>query len=456
MVDSSNYLKVSDLNYYISQKFKNDPYLHKVFLQGELSNFRFRMNSHQYFSLKDEKSKINVVMFKSYFEKLKFKPEEGMKVYVSGYVGVYGPQGSYQFYAQTMEPAGLGALYERLRQLQEKLAKEGLFNQEHKKPIPAFPDRIAVVTSASGAVIHDIMVTANRRFPYAEIDLFPAKVQGDDAADSIVKSLRQIAENSDKYDVVIIGRGGGSLEDLWPFNEEKVVRQIYEMQMPVISSVGHETDTTLADLVADARAATPTAAAEYATPNLVEVVTQINQLRNRLFASVQAIIRNKREQVKNLENSPVLRDPSRIYDEPLQKVDLLRQKLFQVEKNIFAQKKANFELVSQRLMGMNPQKQLVQLQQNQKYLTSSLNRVMLNYLKNERNHFASLEQKLDDNSPLKTISRGFVYTANEEGQTITSVDELKVDQVLQLQFKDGKAKARVTEIRRNENATKEK
>lgn len=456
MVDSSNYLKVSDLNYYISQKFKNDPYLHKVFLQGELSNFRFRMNSHQYFSLKDEKSKINVVMFKSYFEKLKFKPEEGMKVYVSGYVGVYGPQGSYQFYAQTMEPAGLGALYERLRQLQEKLAKEGLFNQEHKKPIPAFPDRIAVVTSASGAVIHDIMVTANRRFPYAEIDLFPAKVQGDDAADSIVKSLRQIAENSDKYDVVIIGRGGGSLEDLWPFNEEKVVRQIYEMQMPVISSVGHETDTTLADLVADARAATPTAAAEYATPNLVEVVTQINQLRNRLFASVQAIIRNKREQVKNLENSPVLRDPSRIYDEPLQKVDLLRQKLFQVEKNIFAQKKADFRLVSQRLMGMNPQKQLVQLQQNQKYLTSSLNRVMLNYLKNERNHFASLEQKLDDNSPLKTISRGFVYTANEEGQTITSVDELKVDQVLQLQFKDGKAKARVTEIRRNENATKEK
>ena len=456
MVDSSNYLKVSDLNYYISQKFKNDPYLHKVFLQGELSNFRFRMNSHQYFSLKDEKSKINVVMFKSYFEKLKFKPEEGMKVYVSGYVGVYGPQGSYQFYAQTMEPAGLGALYERLRQLQEKLAKEGLFNQEHKKPIPAFPDRIAVVTSASGAVIHDIMVTANRRFPYAEIDLFPAKVQGDDAADSIVKSLRQIAENSDKYDVVIIGRGGGSLEDLWPFNEEKVVRQIYEMQMPVISSVGHETDTTLADLVADARAATPTAAAEYATPNLVEVVTQINQLRNRLFASVQAIIRNKREQVKNLENSPVLRDPSRIYDEPLQKVDLLRQKLFQVEKNIFAQKKADFRLVSQRLMGMNPQKQLVQLQQNQKYLTSSLNRVMLNYLKNERNHFASFEQKLDDNSPLKTISRGFVYTANEEGQTITSVDELKVDQVLQLQFKDGKAKARVTEIRRNENATKEK
>ena len=456
MVDSSNYLKVSDLNYYISQKFKNDPYLHKVFLQGELSNFRFRMNSHQYFSLKDEKSKINVVMFKSYFEKLKFKPEEGMKVYVSGYVGVYGPQGSYQFYVQTMEPAGLGALYEQLRQLQEKLAKEGLFSSEHKRSIPTFPDRIAVVTSASGAVIHDIMVTANRRFPHAEIDLFPAKVQGEEAADSIVSSLRQIAASGDKYDVVIIGRGGGSLEDLWPFNEEKVVRQIYEMQMPVISSVGHETDTTLADLVADARAATPTAAAEYATPNLVEVITQIDQLRNRLFASMQAIIRNKREQLRNLENSPVLRDPSRIYDEPLQKVDLLRQRLFQVEQNILSQKESQFKLLRQRLVAMNPQKQLIQLEQKQEYLVNNLNRVMLNYLKNERNRFTALTQKLDDNSPLKAISRGYVYTATEDGQTITSVNQIEVDQTLQLKFKDGTAKAKVTEIRRDENARKEK
>lgn len=456
MVDSSNYLKVSDLNYYISQKFKNDPYLHKVFLQGELSNFRFRMNSHQYFSLKDEKSKINVVMFKSFFEKLKFKPEEGMKVYVSGYVGVYGPQGSYQFYAQTMEPAGLGALYEQLRQLQAKLAKEGLFNAEHKKPIPTFPDRIAVVTSASGAVIHDIMVTANRRFPHAEIDLFPAKVQGDEAADSIVSSLRQIAASGDKYDVVIIGRGGGSLEDLWPFNEEKVVRQIYEMKMPVISSVGHETDTTLADLVADARAATPTAAAEYATPTLVEVLTQIDQLRNQLFTSMQVIIRNKREQVRNLENAPVMRDPSRIYDEPLQKVDLLRQRLFQVERNLLKQREAQFKLLKQRLLAVNPQRQLMHLEQQQRYLNNNLNQTMLNYLRNKHNRFARLEQKLDDNSPLKTISRGYVYTASEDGQTITSVDEIKIDQVLQLQFKDGKAKAKVTEIRRNENARKEK
>ena len=323
----NKYLTVTDLNYYITQKFKNDPYLHKVFLQGELSNFRFRRNSHQYFSLKDEKSKINVVMFRSYFDKVKFKPEEGMKVYVTGYVSVYGPQGSYQFYAETMEPAGLGALYEQLKQLQAKLAKEGLFDPAHKKKLPHFPDKIAVVTSASGAVIHDIMVTANRRFPHAEIDLFPAQVQGETAADSLVRAMKQILEHADDYDVMIIGRGGGSLEDLWPFNEEEVVRQVYEMPMPVISSVGHETDTTLCDLVADQRAATPTAAAEYATPNLPDEIVNIHQLESSLLASMQSIIRQKREQLSRIQNSVIMREPARMYDQQIQTVDMLKQRL---------------------------------------------------------------------------------------------------------------------------------
>lgn len=448
MAETPIYLSVTDLNYYISQKFKNDPYLHKVFLQGELSNFRFRMHSHQYFSLKDEKSKINVVMFRSFFEKLKFKPEEGMKVYVTGYVGVYGPQGSYQFYAQTMEPAGLGALYEQLRQLQEKLNKEGLFDQVHKKKLPLFPDKIAVVTSASGAVIHDIMVTANRRFPHAEIDLYPAKVQGDDAADTIVNALRQIAMQGNKYDVVIIGRGGGSLEDLWPFNEEVVVRQIYSMTMPVISSVGHETDTTLSDLVADARAATPTAAAEYATPNLADVLTSINQLRGRLYAAMQAIIRSKHEQLDRLKNSVVLREPARIYDEPIQKVDMLTQRLFQAQNNLLARKRSQLELAKQQLRAVSLDKQLNQIKQKRDFLRQNLNQTMVNYLKNQRNRFVSLEQKLDDNSPLKTISRGYVYTSDSNGKTITSIEQLTVDEEINLQFKDGQASAKVTEIRR--------
>lgn len=448
----NKYLTVTDLNYYITQKFKNDPYLHKVFLQGELSNFRYRRNSHQYFSLKDEKSKINVVMFRSYFDKVKFKPEEGMKVYVTGYVSVYGPQGSYQFYAENMEPAGLGALYEQLKQLQAKLAKEGLFNQDHKRRLPRFPDRIAVVTSASGAVIHDIMVTANRRFPHAEIDLYPAQVQGDTAADSLVRAMRQIAEQGDKYDVMIIGRGGGSLEDLWPFNEEEVVRQIYAMPMPVISSVGHETDTTLCDLVADARAATPTAAAEYATPNLVDELAGIQQLRSRLFSSMQAIIREKRDRLNRVKNSVIMRESTRLYDQQIETVDRLKDRLHNSMQNKVDHSKQSYLLLKQRLFGASPDKQMQQMQQQERFLAKRLADNMQHYLKDKRNSFSKTVQQLDDYSPLKTLERGFVYTTDANGKTVSSVKQVKKQESLNLHFKDGQVEATVTKIEEENNA----
>lgn len=448
----NKYLTVTDLNYYITQKFKNDPYLHKVFLQGELSNFRFRRNSHQYFSLKDEKSKINVVMFRSYFDKVKFKPEEGMKVYVVGYVSVYGPQGSYQFYAENMEPAGLGALYEQLKQLQAKLAKEGLFAAEHKRKLPRFPDKIAVVTSASGAVIHDIMVTANRRFPHAEIDLFPAQVQGETAADSLVRAMQQIAAQGDEYDVMIIGRGGGSLEDLWPFNEEEVVRQVYAMPMPVISSVGHETDTTLCDLVADARAATPTAAAEYATPNLADELAGIHQLQSRLIASMQGIIRVRRDQLNRIDNSIIMREPTRLYDQQIQQVDLLKERLQNSMQNILDRSRQNYRLLSQRLISASPLQSVKQMQQQEQFLTKRLADNMLHYLKNKRNSFSQVVQQLDDYSPLKTLERGFVYTTNREGETVSSVKQIKANDQLNLHFKDGEVAATVTKIKEKKNA----
>lgn len=443
----NKYLTVTDLNYYITQKFKNDPYLHKVFLQGELSNFRYRRNSHQYFSLKDEKSKINVVMFRSYFDKVKFKPEEGMKVYVTGYVSVYGPQGSYQFYAESMEPAGLGALYEQLKQLQAKLAKEGLFNPEHKKQLPHFPDKIAVVTSASGAVIHDIMVTANRRFPHAEIDLFPAQVQGDTAADSLVVAMQQILQHADDYDVMIIGRGGGSLEDLWPFNEEKVVRQVYAMPMPVISSVGHETDTTLCDLVADVRAATPTAAAEYATPNLTDEIANIHQLQGRLLASVQAIIREKRDILQRINNSVIMREPTRLYDQQIQTVDMLKQRLANSINNKLERARQQFNLAAQRLQSNSPDKQIIQMQQQRIFLAKRLIDNMKKQLLLKRDAFKQTVQQLNDYSPLKTLERGFTYTTNESGQAVSSVDQIRNNDHLKLHFKDGIAEAIVTAIR---------
>ena len=376
METSPKYLTVTDLNFYLSKKFKNDPYLHKVFLQGEVSNFRLRMNSTQYFSLKDEKSKINAVMYKSFFEKVKFKLVEGMKVYVSGYIDLYSPQGSYQFYVHTIEPAGLGALFEQLRQLREKLDKEGLFADSHKKKIPKFPDKIAVVTSASGAVIHDIMVTANRRFPHVEIDLFPTIVQGKDAAASIIASLQQIAASQDKYDVVIIGRGGGSLEDLWPFNEEMVVRQIYSMTMPVISSVGHETDTTLSDLVADKRAATPTAAAEYATPELSAITLQIIELRTHLYAAIRSIINSDEILFNRTKNSVFLREPQRFYDEKMQTLDLLEQKLEQVANNYLLNVKTKYQLVNQSLLSTNPHQIIKHHYQELIFKTQNLNKSM--------------------------------------------------------------------------------
>lgn len=451
----NKYLTVTDLNYYITQKFKNDPYLHKVFLQGELSNFRYRRNSHQYFSLKDEKSKINVVMFRSFFDKVKFKPEEGMKVYVVGYVSVYGPQGSYQFYAEQMEPAGLGALYEQLKQLQAKLAKEGLFDPEHKK-LPHFPDRIAVVTSASGAVIHDIMVTANRRFPHAEIDLYPAQVQGDTAADSLVRAMRQIAAQGDKYDVMIIGRGGGSLEDLWPFNEEEVVRQVYAMQMPVISSVGHETDTTLCDLVADARAATPTAAAEYATPNTLDEIAHIKQLTSQLVASMQNIIRSKRERLSRVQNSVILREPTRLYDQQIQQVDQLKQRLQNSMQNRLTHSVQGYQLLKQRLFSVSPDKRIGQMQQQEHFLQQRLIDNMQHYLKNKRNSFTQVMQQLDDYSPLKTLERGFVYSTDEQGKTISSVKQVQKDDHLRLHFKDGQVDAVVTKVKEEQNGSEEK
>lgn len=452
----NKYLTVTDLNYYITQKFKNDPYLHKVFLQGELSNFRYRRNSHQYFSLKDEKSKINVVMFRSFFEKVKFKPEEGMKVYVVGYVSVYGPQGSYQFYAEQMEPAGLGALYEQLKQLQAKLAKEGLFDPEHKKKLPHFPDRIAVVTSASGAVIHDIMVTANRRFPHAEIDLYPAQVQGDTAADSLVRAMRQIAAQGDKYDVMIIGRGGGSLEDLWPFNEEEVVRQVYAMQMPVISSVGHETDTTLCDLVADARAATPTAAAEYATPNTLDEIAHIKQLTSQLVASMQNIIRSKRERLSRVQNSVILREPTRLYDQQIQQVDQLKQRLQNSMQNRLTHSVQGYQLLKQRLFSVSPDKRIGQMQQQEHFLQQRLIDNMQHYLKNKRNSFTQVMQQLDDYSPLKTLERGFVYSTDEQRKTISSVKQVQKDDHLRLHFKDGQVDAVVTKVKEEQNGSEEK
>ncbi len=445
------YLTVSELNWYVKQKFDRDPYLRQIFLQGELSNFRFRRGGHQYFSLKDDKSKINVVMFRGDFDKVKFEPEEGMKVYVTGRLSTYEAQGSYQFYAKSMEPAGLGALYERFRQLQEKLAKEGLFAQEHKRPLPLFPDKIAVVTSASGAVIHDIMVTANRRFPHAEIDLFPAQVQGESAAGSLVSAMQQIQARADEYDVLIIGRGGGSLEDLWPFNEEEVVRQVYAMKMPVISSVGHETDTTLCDLAADCRAATPTAAAEMATPDLTQVVAEISQLQTRLLTDIRAIIQVRAQALAQLENSFIMKEPQRLYEQKMQQVDQLSQQLSRMMEVIVKDQGQRLSLLTQRLQHQAPDRRIKQLKQESSYLAKSLEMGIKRILEQKQAACRQAVQQLDDYSPLKTLARGYSYTTDASGTVVKSVQQLSPGDQVRLHLKDGQAIGRIEEIKEEKN-----
>ena len=293
------YLSVSTLTKYLKMKFERDPYLERVYLTGQVSNFRRRPN-HQYFSLKDEKAVIQVTIWSGVYQKLGFELEEGMKINVIGRVQLYEPSGSYSIILEKAEPDGIGVLAIQFEQLKKKLGEEGLFQEKFKQTLPQFPKKIGVVTSPSGAVIRDIITTVSRRFPGVEIVLYPTKVQGDGAAAQIADHIRLANERSD-LDVLIIGRGGGSIEDLWAFNEEETVRAIFESRIPVISSVGHETDTTLADFVADRRAATPTAAAELATPvTKLDLLGHLQQQKNRMSRAISNRLSYYRERLNKL------------------------------------------------------------------------------------------------------------------------------------------------------------
>lgn len=288
------YLSVTSLTKYLKMKFDKDPYLERVYLTGQVSNFRKRP-THQYFSLKDDHAVIQATIWSGIYQKLGFDLEEGMKINVIGRVQVYEPSGSYSIIIEKAEPDGVGALAIQFEQLKKKLTEEGLFRERFKQPLPQFSKRIGVVTSRSGAVIRDIITTISRRFPGVDILLYPTKVQGDGAAEEIARNIARANQRED-LDVLIIGRGGGSIEDLWAFNEEIVVRAIFESRLPIISSVGHETDVTLADFVADRRAATPTAAAELATPvTKLDLLTHLQNQEKRMATAVQNVLSRKKK-----------------------------------------------------------------------------------------------------------------------------------------------------------------
>ena len=438
---SNEYLTVSTLTKYIKRKFDVDPYLERVYLTGEISNFRNRPG-HQYFSLKDNNAVISATMFKSAYQRLKFTPEEGMKVLVIGRVSVYSDQGKYQIYIEHMEPDGVGALYQALEEMKKKLKNEGLFDAP-KKLLPTFPKRIAVVTSPSGAVIRDIMTTVKRRFPIAELVLFPTKVQGKQAADTIVESIRQIEEKGD-FDTLIIARGGGSIEDLWPFNEEKVARAIFAAQTPVISSVGHETDTTIADLVADVRAATPTAAAELAVPQLTEEILKIDQVHLRLLKSYQRKVERAEERLKHSLNSYVFRQPQRLYEGYTQNLDLLTERLEREMAEKITSYQQDLRVYNMQLQSHNPLHLVRQKEDNLQQMTAQLRVEINRYMEAQRQRLDYGIQSLDYLSPLKIMHRGYSYAL--KGETIIkSINDINEGDSIDIHLSDGKLTAKVTE-----------
>ena len=390
-----NAVTVTQLNKYIKDRFDEDENLNAILVKGEISNFKNHYTGHLYFTLKDENSLIKCIMFKSYAERLAFKPKDGMKVMVFGSVSVFERDGVYQIYAKSLLEDGMGDLHEQFEQLKAKLEKEGLFDEAHKKPIPLYPKVVGVLTSQTGAVIRDIINVSTRRNPNVYIRLLPVPVQGPGAAEKIAEKIRLMNELK-LADVLIIGRGGGSLEDLWPFNEEIVARAIYESELPIISAVGHETDFTIADFVADLRAPTPSAAAELAVPDVYELKQKINNYQNRCRMSLKKQIELMRLRYEKCMKSRVFTDPMR------------RVRDMDVVLDSYVQRMEN------RVRSIQ---------------------------KDNQTKYVELVTKLDTLSPLKTLVRGYVLT-EKDGNIVKSAGELKTGDEVKLRFFDGEKSAR--------------
>lgn len=442
-MENNKYITVSQLNKYLKYKIDNDPNLGIVFLKGEISNFKNHTRGHFYFTLKDDTSRINAIMFQGNASKIPFLPVDGMKVLVSGRVSVYEQSGSYQLYVDTMLEDGVGSLYLAFNQLKEKLEKEGLFRPDHKKSIPKIPEKIGIITAPTGAAIKDILSTIKRRFPLVETILFPALVQGEYAKDDIVKKIK-IANTYD-LDVLIVGRGGGSIEDLWPFNEEIVARAIYESKIPIISAVGHEIDFTIADFVADKRAPTPTGAAEMAVPDKKDLLVYLEQVNIRLEKSLTNKLKIYKEKLISLENSQVLKNPKRILEVKEQNFDLLYEKLLKEIKIILTSKKESLNLLKSCFIFKNPNILIIDKIYTYNDLIKNINKQIEKIISNKQNSYLNLLSKVEVLNPITTIKRGYSIV-KINNKTITSIKKVKKGDKITNQISDGNIISEVVEI----------
>ena len=395
-------ITVSALNEYIKALLEGTPYLRHVYLRGEISNFKNHATGHLYFSLKDEGGLVRAVMFRGNAQRLAFLPENGMKVLVRGSVSLFVRDGSYQIYVSEMEPDGVGALYLAFERLKRKLAAEGLFEESRKRPLPKIPSRIGVITSPTGAAVRDVMNILGRRFPYAEVLLYPALVQGPDAPPQLVAGLRHFNATA-SVDVIILGRGGGSMEDLWAFNDEALAREIAASRIPVISAVGHETDFTISDFVADRRAPTPSAAAELAVPDTGELMRKFNNITQYTEQLLCRRIERARSAVNELAGRRALTDPE--------------------------------QLVAERRMVLS-------------YVSDRMAATTENLLLGLRGRFGELSGKLEAMSPLAILGRGYAVAQNASGVALRTVDSLSAGDSIRIRLADGEADATVTDTRR--------
>lgn len=437
------YYSITALNRAIKNMFDSKPELNRVYIKGEISNFKHHTRGHLYFTLKDENSRISAVMFSSSASNLNFEPEDGMKVLVCGRVTVYEANGGYQIYVEQMDLDGIGNLYLEYERLKKKLETEGLFNKEHKRPIPKFPKKVGIITAPTGAAIRDILSTIKRRYPICETILFPALVQGENAKYSVVEQLTKAQEFD--LDVIICGRGGGSIEDLWAFNEEMVARAIYESKIPVISAVGHEIDFTIADFVADLRAPTPTGAAEMAVPNLVDLKTLINQYKIRLNENVKGIINYNTKKLNMLTESYILKNPLSLYEIKEQKLDGYIDRLNNYITNVINENKTRLNNIKHSYVLKNPLAPYEIKKVTINNYQEVLKKIIINTINTNKHKHTLAIEKLELLNPLNILSKGYSLVT-KDGNIIKSNKELKEKDEIAIKMHEGNIKAIVSEI----------
>ena len=418
------YISVGAITRYIKYKLDNDINLQEVYIKGEISNFKRHSRGHFYFTIKDEESRISAIMFSSQTSKVAFEPVDGTKVLVKGRISVFEQTGNYQIYVSEMIEDGVGNLYALYEKLKQDLKKEGLFDESHKKKIPAIPSRVGVVTAPTGAAIRDIISTINRRYPLCEVYLFPSLVQGNGAKEDIVKNIK--LADTYELDTLIVGRGGGSIEDLWAFNEEIVARAIYECKTPVISAVGHEVDFTIADFVADVRAATPTGAAEIAVPDKQELNKLIKQLELRSSKNINNIINYNKTVLERIKTSYILKNPMSIYEIKEQKLSNTIEKLNSYIVNYLDNKNTRLNNIKTS------------------YILKSPNKIY----ENKQNRYNHLIEKLEVLNPLNTLKRGYSIT-KLNNKVVTDIKSVKKNDELNISIKNGEINAKVLDIKEN-------